>query len=82
MNLIPLRHKIVVQLDPDAPRTTASGLHLGETATHLRWGTVERIGEDVTQVQEGDRALVNVLLGQEVMDRLLLPETAVVGVKA
>lgn len=81
MKLLPLRHKIVVELDPEAPRTTASGLHLGDSTTHLRWGTVEAIGEDVTAVQVGDRALVNQLLGQSVMGKLLLPETAVVGVQ-
>lgn len=82
MKLIPLRHKLVVQLDPDGPRTTASGLYLGDRTTHLAWGTVESVGEGVTAVAPSDRVLVNTLLGQEVMGKLLLPEAAVVGVTA
>jgi co-chaperonin GroES (HSP10) len=81
VKIIPLRHKIVVALDPVEARTTASGLHLGESATHLQWGEVLAIGDEVTAVSVNDRVLVNTLLGQDVAGNLVLPDTAVIGTK-
>ena len=79
MKILPLRHKVVVQLDPPNVRTTASGLYLGNDTTHLAWGEVTAIGEEVSTVAVGDRVLVNTLLGQHVGDRLILPDVAVIG---
>lgn len=82
VTLVPLGTKLVVTLIPDGPRTTASGLHLGDSTTHLQWGTVTAIGPEVTLAHVGDVVLVNVLVGQEVHGQLILPETGLYGTKA
>lgn len=48
------------------------------SGSHLRWGRLEAIGEE-SHLVAGQRVLVNVLLGDEVDGRLVVPDRAVVA---
>lgn len=78
--VLPLARYCTVRLEPIAQASTV--IHTPDTADtgqHMRWGWLERVGENCHGLIGGQRVLVNILQPDavEVDELLLIPETAI-----
>jgi hypothetical protein len=78
--ILPLERYVTIRLEPP-PSASATLItpDTADTGTHMRWGRLERVGENCHDLIPGERVLVNILQPDAVTldDLLVIPETAI-----